>query len=388
LLGGLRFLYPFLVMDRSRQIATLRIISTLYVTFKSIQEEYSTLGVEKVILYCLHVTPYIATQASIQVLFDLAVTPSSNLRDSSSSFSSSLPLPAGATAPLPGALSSLNSKTIEKISRPEFMKLSVEIAVASPKRIQLARCTIEWLLGVCDDSLENIHTVLGTIGLIPFLLILSLWLCEDDLQTIENLATSLPPPPPQHKRNGDESTQETKTEILNSAFVKIESCPTLVDDRATSTQKYPKKPIDFILSSDPSNFKYSSLPYKIQIALAKFLRLIITGSVGQLSPLTIPVSQQTPTGFNLVHLTTLLSFIQYITRSPCYLPCYQPPDLISLPFPPIPFFLPLHGRHEEIPNRSSKGDGDAGINVTTPIHHPTSPHAWRLYAAQVELLLE
>lgn len=216
LLGGLRFLYPFLVMDRSRQIATLRIMSTLFTTFKSIQEEYCTLGVDKVILYSLHVTPFISTQASIQML-----------------------------------------------------------------------------LGICDDSPENISTVLGTVGLIPFLLILSLWVC-DDIQDVELI--SLP--------------QDGKEEISNY-FVKIEP---LDDHRTFSTQKYPKKLVEDVLSSDPSNFKHSSLPYKIQLAIAKLLRLLITGSVGQLSPMTIPVSQQTPTGFNLVHLTGLLSFIQYISR--------------------------------------------------------------------------
>jgi hypothetical protein len=276
LLGGLRFLYPFLVIDRSRQIATLRIISTLYSTFKSIQEEYATLGVDKVILYCLHVTPYISTQSSIQILFDLAV--SSTLRDS-------LTL-------------SLNSKTVDKISRLEFMRLAIEIAVASPKRIQLARCTIEWLLGVCDDSLENINTILGSVGLIPFLLILSLWLCEDlqDIEQIDSLVR-------------DDTENDSNTTHQQNSFVKIQQA----EDRP-SIQKSPKKSVDFILSSDPSNFKHSSLPYKTQVAIAKFLRLLITGSVGQLSPLTIPVSQQTPTGFNTVHLTTLLSFIQYIAR--------------------------------------------------------------------------
>jgi hypothetical protein len=122
---------------------------------------------------------------------------------------------------------------------------------------------------------------------------LSLWVC-DDIQDIELVEFPL-------LINCAKSHENPH---FKTYCVKKSS-----DDKISGT-----KPVDTILSSDPLNFKYSSLPYKLQTAIARFLRLIITGSVGQLPPIPIAISQQTPTGFNLSHMNTLLTFIQFIAR--------------------------------------------------------------------------
>lgn len=161
--GGLELWYPLLVIDRPHQVAALRILASVISSFQNAYDDFLSKSIEKVILYCLYTTPHLCSMSSMQVLFDLAtknIVMSDNMPHDSS-----LQHP-------------------EKISRIIFLQILVNIAVCSPRRIQLARNTIDWLIDLCDDSIENSKKVLDTFGVTPFLIILSLWSVTDVVQDL------------------------------------------------------------------------------------------------------------------------------------------------------------------------------------------------------------
>jgi hypothetical protein len=48
--------------------------------------------------------------------------------------------------------------------------------------------------------------------------------------------------------------------------------------------------------------------------MSRFLKLIMTGSEGELPAVAIPIAASTPTGFSVSHMTSLLCFIQSFAR--------------------------------------------------------------------------
>lgn len=116
-------------------------------------DEVFSAGVDRAILFCLHNSYTITSLESMQVLFDM-VTPTKRW-----------------------ALQSYNST--DTLERTKSLKLLCDVASASARKLQLARSTLDWLRGICDDVFENSSIFLEQVGLTPVLLMLSIWSVGD-----------------------------------------------------------------------------------------------------------------------------------------------------------------------------------------------------------------
>lgn len=271
--GGLRVWFPLLILDAPRQVATLRILACLITSSARVYSEFESAGVSSVVLYCLYVTPLLSSEASLQVLFDLAVTVQS---------------------PMLHHVSSQHQVRSESIQRADFLRLSVDVATASPCNIQLAMCTVEWLIGVCDDSLENVGKVLEAVGVVPFLIMLSLWRQCEDMQLLEAGSSLV------EEREGEDAPH-----LLSEYTIRM-PCAPLTDIETTSL-------VDSSRGVFPDSV-YTEQPRKLarlQVTLARLLKLMITGCNGELPPVRVPVATQSPTGFNVSHMQSLLNFIAF-----------------------------------------------------------------------------
>lgn len=263
--GGLRVWYPLLIMDGPRQVATLRIVASLITSSTAVYSEFEAIAMSSVILYSMYVTPLLASEASLQVLFDLATQ---------------------SRWPRTVSISMPPSKH-ELIHRTEFLMLSVQIAAASPYNIQLSLCSVEWLLGICDDSLDNIAKVLDTTGIIPFLLMLSLWLKCEDIQLLDTEGGTI---------DGCEVTEYT---------IRMPCADLSTDEKVRILSSSKGVFYDSIYSDQPKKLA------KLQVTIARFLKLLITGSNGELPSIRVAASTQSPTGFSVQHMQSLLNFIAF-----------------------------------------------------------------------------
>ena len=82
------------------------------------------IGADKVILFCIHHNPQLASIESAQVLFEMV-------------------LPCKRYVSL--------SHSNEIIDRIRSLKLLCDVAFACPRRVQLTRSVLDWLKSVCDD---------------------------------------------------------------------------------------------------------------------------------------------------------------------------------------------------------------------------------------------
>ena len=153
-----------LLTNRSRQVATLRVLAGLFALSPSVYQEFLTSKADDVVLYCLHRTPGVTSTETLQVFFDDFVV--GGVREKDANVSHIKP-------PLSG-LSSMQKRS-DCIRDVHMLKLLICIIIASPSKPQLSRAVMDWLREICDDQPENAAIVLESIGLIPFLIILSLW---------------------------------------------------------------------------------------------------------------------------------------------------------------------------------------------------------------------
>lgn len=154
--------------------------------------------------------------------------------------------------------------------------------------MQLAKSMMEWLIELCDESTDNIYKVLRHFDLTPFFIVMSLWASCQHVQKIEKLAF------PWH----DGAAQNAVP---------------LNDVRQAGVYTGGRNVAD-VAFSDACLKTSTTLPYKLQLCVSRFLKLIMTGSLGELPAVPIPVALATPTGFSAVHMTALLTFIQYSAR--------------------------------------------------------------------------
>ena len=123
-LGGLKIWYPLLLADKARQVTALRVLVYLSSSNTKIYDEVFAIGADKVILYCIHHNPHLASIESAQVLFEMV-------------------LPSNRYVSL--------SHSNDVIHRIRSLKLLCDVAFACPRRVQLSRSVLDWLKGVCDD---------------------------------------------------------------------------------------------------------------------------------------------------------------------------------------------------------------------------------------------
>lgn len=311
--GGVRVLYPLLVVDRTRQIAGLRIIAALisslsrgrrlsdggggggnsgaFSTGNSSGSGGSGSGssavyqnMDNVILFCLHGTPNHLSLESVQVLFELITDPEA--ADSGSGDRDD-------AAALRGV-----SSGVDLIRNPMLLRLVINIAVASPKRPQVARGTVEWLRNICEDTdplFFNSRILLREVGVLPFVLLLSMWgLSDRDCAQLLVGAYA-----------GDKDAAIISTSTGTDASD--------TSDAGTGAAAGCCEPLKFS-SSDAS---------RLQSQTAKLIKQLICGTYGdpfnmdvQVPPLSqlSSASLTTATGFSVSHMATILNFVGKATR--------------------------------------------------------------------------
>lgn len=308
-IGGIKALYPLLLVDRTRQIAGLRIIASLVASYEknlSVLSGNELVKAENLdnfyaILYCLYSTPNHLSLESVQVLFELIVVSgegksvafastgatSSNCDKnkgsglSNSSNSSKLGIsPLMKQRAVPSAHTS-----VDIIHRPALLTLLVDVVVANPCKPHVAKGVIEWLKNICEDVEINIRTVLTEIGLVPFLIILCLW-------------------------NVGDADLKIMTPFLGSQCDENKPLPN------------GEKHIKCGVPMSPSEAS------RLQSQVSKFIKQLICGTYGD--PFNMPSGwisdsssgsrpnpsnlHTTPTGFTVQHLASLLIFIGKISR--------------------------------------------------------------------------
>ena len=126
-----------------------------------------------------------------------------------------------------------------------MLSLLYDIAASSVHNIHLARVTIDWLRGVCDDVCANNEMVMKTVGVVPLLIILSLW--------------SVGGGPPQiGSERGSETEEKTSDrEVYNE------------------NENWEKSVLSFSISLSDGN--------RLQQSCSRFLKQLLTGTSGDQS---------------------------------------------------------------------------------------------------------
>jgi hypothetical protein len=328
-LGGLRLLYPLLVADCTRQVAALRITGSLIHSSKETFQFFLSTYVDSVITYCCHVAHLATTTESLQVLFDLATSKALG-QFADVEFSErgvNISRPKESSTPyllLSGQVA--EQSAAELISSPSLLSLLLDVAVATPYNAQLARVTVEWLRGICDDVPENSAMVLQHIGITPVLVLLSLWGVGGADTLFASNATEISATP----AAGDDG----------SGFLGSAKRPQHMQTDSANSLLLPKKTVLVLPALPPAEC------YRLQQSCAKFVRQLITGTSGDQStpapnstmefgamhestftprdmlrsqsmtkPAASAPSLVTPSGFSVAALTTLMKFVLSMHRS-------------------------------------------------------------------------
>ena len=277
-LGGLSLLYPLLLENIPRQMATLQVLSDLIVSSKSMFDEFLIAHTDKIILYVSHSTALSSSLESIQSLFE-AVCPSNKISV---------------------VANTTNSSSFIVTHRIRILKLLIEMSLVNPHQPVLARGVIDWLRGICDDVVENASKVLECIGLHPILLLLSLWTVNDTKNTF--------------KLSSSPDSSSTSTSPIESPEVGMAGLDHNQSKPSPSQTHQTKSRLTFDYNNTTDvNVERA----KLQLTCGMFLRQLMTGTSGH-EPLVSPSStntsasgsSQTPTGFNSTHFHSLVSFIQ------------------------------------------------------------------------------
>ena len=146
---GLKMFFPLLVADRGRQVAALRIVASIVAA--TTMHDAPLAGMrgffKDVILYCTaRANPQITTIETLQVLFDCGQV----------------------------AAVTENGQYL-RLLQASMLSLIVDIAVSLEARPALSRGAIDWLRELCDENVGNCRLVLQTVGVLPFLIIMSMW---------------------------------------------------------------------------------------------------------------------------------------------------------------------------------------------------------------------
>ena len=295
-LGGFKLLYPLLVADRTRQVASVRVIASI-LNKKDMYAQYLQGHTDKVLLYCLHAVPGVTSAETIQVLFDLAIS----LTHASVGEGDGEGEGEGCVRGLTGSginsgiglLSVLSSHpTFNKgqgngggggggregreggsagggggggdvISSSAMLSLLCDISLSSIQNVQIARITVDWLRGICDDVCRNNETVMNTLGVTPFLILLSLW-------GVGIAQTHTLPQPNIDREDIDYGSKGLKKEGVDKKKDKDKNKET--DNESDDT--------DFFAS--PSSISQSD-GYRLQLSCTRFLKQLLTGTSGDQS---------------------------------------------------------------------------------------------------------
>ena len=145
------------------------------------------------------------------------------------------------------------------ITSASMLSLLCDISLSSIQNVQIARVTVDWLRGICDDVCRNNEMVMKTLGVTPFLILLSLWGIETthththtvlEQHTIDSNMKSI-------EKEGIEKKKEKEKE----------------NDNGSDEMSFFASP-NFISQSDG---------YRLQLSCTRFLKQLLTGTSGDQS---------------------------------------------------------------------------------------------------------
>ena len=273
-IGGLRLLYPLLVVDRARLVAALRMMGSILLSSPEAYKDFQSSDTDKVVLFCALQQPSLITLETLQVLFDLICDPAPP-----NSSPSLFPRGAG-----------LLSECSEVIQRQTLLDLLILIVLSSRTNCQLARSAVDWMREICDDEIHNCQKLLKTTGLLPVLIMLSVWdVCGTDSHAVKSLT-----PESQHRASNRSSSEApTAAEATIDPISDSHHSETTAAELATLANKY-----------------------KLQVSCYRLVKLLITGTAGEVDLScngrvagSSQLLSHTVTDFSAAHLSVLLSFI-------------------------------------------------------------------------------
>ena len=274
-IGGLRLLYPLLVVDRARLVAALRMMGSILLSSPEAYKDFQSSDSDKVVLFCALQQPSLITLETLQVLFDLICDPAPP-----NSSPSLFPRGAG-----------LLSECSEVIQRQTLLDLLILIVLSSRSNCQLARSAVDWMREICDDEIHNCQKLLKTTGLLPVLIMLSVWdVCGADSHVVKSHT-----PESQHRASNRSSSEAPTAAEVTIDPISDSHSETTAAELATLANKY-----------------------KLQVSCYRLVKLLITGTAGEADlscngrvagSSQLQLLSHTVTDFSAAHLSVLLSFI-------------------------------------------------------------------------------
>eukprot|EP01034_Spumella_vulgaris_P023689 gene23689-29934_t len=290
-LGGLRVLFPLMISDKARLIAALRVMGCIVTSSKEAYSEFKAQHVDKAILYCCKAYSHLVTLETVQVLFELV-----SFSNGSSSFGTA-------------AHSSSDS---ERIVRTSVLELLIDVVASSGTEFQLARSAVDWLREICDDHVDNCQTYLKTVGLVPVLVILSVWglgaACSFPVAAVKSKAAEVTVVTPQPRvRLHTEQRSEGSTVVSpNYKPVELSRKPSAGDAKFVENETQQRD--GWERSASTAQQVSSAEKFKLQLACFRLLKLLVCGTTGDLTQRASLSQSQTVTGFSAANLVSLLNF--------------------------------------------------------------------------------
>jgi len=273
-IGGLRLLYPLLVVDKARLVAALRMVGSILLSSSEAYKDFQSTDTDKVILHCALHQPSLITLETLQVLFDLICDPA-------------MPSSSPSLFPRAGSVSTIGVECSEVIHRQTLLDL-LFLIVLSSRNCQLARSAVDWMREICDDEIQNCQKLLKSAGLVPVLVMLSVWdVCGSDPQVAKS----------------PELRSLKRSDLPPTAEVEA------VDPSDPISDSYPE-PISDTHPETAAELASLANKYKLQVSCYRLVKLLITGTAEEVDRGRIGSSlTHTLTDFNATHLSVLLSFV-------------------------------------------------------------------------------
>ena len=288
-MGGLRLLYPLLVLDKARLVAALRMMGSIVLSSPEAYKDFQSSDTDKVLLYCALQQPSLITLETLQVLFDLICNPAP---------------PSSSPSLFPRGVGPL-SECSEVIHRQTLLDLLFLIVLSSRNNsnCQLARSAVDWMREICDDEVHNCQKLLKTSGLVPVLIMLSVWDVCGQEPLPHAVKSHIPQPQPSSIRSSSEAPPPMTAEAT------LDPSKPISDSHHHHHHHHHHSSSS---SSEATAAELASLAnkYKLQVSCYRLVKLLITGTSGEVDRGRVGSSlSHTVTDFGAAHLSVLLSFI-------------------------------------------------------------------------------
>jgi hypothetical protein len=255
--------------------------------------DFKAQHVDKAILYCCKAYSRLVTLETVQILFELV-----SFSNGSSSFGTAVH----------------SSSDADRIVRTSVLELLIDVVASTSTEFQLARSAVDWLREICDDHTDNCQTYLKTVGLVPVLVILSVWglgdACSFPVPAVKPKAPEVTVVTPQPRvRLHAEQRTEGSTAVLSPNYKPVElSRKPSAGDAKRLTDSENQQQDGWERSASTAQQVSSAEKFKLQLACFRLLKLLVCGTTGDLTQRASLSQSQTVTGFSAANLATLLNF--------------------------------------------------------------------------------